>query len=432
MLHYLFCIRPPFEVMEVWLESLSMHLSVCMPIPSDLLFDIYHYRGLSPTSSGSTTPEGIPSECRSPNLQTIKEGKMQQTTMVDVPDGVRRNVSSENLKGEDIKSDKEIIKKSSYENIHDKDKLYSAIEKSLSKLNKTTDSSTDIEIKNDLRNDKTSDNKLSKSSSIDDSLQLANKNLNKKYVNTVNIHNSSRQDEPSTTTKNSSTNNSLVTLRKVPKNFTRNRFRHCQEVPEISNISRLSKLNVLPKYSPSKDGKVSISQTAQINQTNEREHTDRVPKLVSNLITNIPDIVSSCTIKKTAPNVNITRSNVTPSKLKLATNICSNSSSSSTAPSCSASLERRRLPDTSVGIHSKICDVKIPLNKTSASNNSNISNNSKSSSLVKNIVDTLNRNENKTAKPEGLYARRARNDVKNKTESSSRIRSSSPVESTAL
>lgn len=415
--------------MEVWLESLSMHLSVCMPIPSDLLFDIYHYRGLSPTSSGSTTPEGIPSECRSPNLQTIKEGKMQHTTVVDVPDGVRRNVSNENLKGQDIKSDKEIakeiIKKSSYENIHDKDKLYSAIEKSLSKLNKTTDSLTDIEIKNDLRNDKTSDNKLSKSSSIDDSLQLANKNLNKKYINPVNIHNSSRQDEPSSTTKNSSTNNSLVALRKVPKNFTRNRFRHCQEVPEISNISSLSKLNVLPKYSSSKDGKDSISQTAQISQTNERENTDRVPKLVSN----IPDIVSSCTIKKTAPNVNITRSNVTPNKLKLATNISNiSSSNTSTAPSCSITLERRRLPE----IH-KICDVKIPLNKTSASNNSSISNNSKSSSLVKNIVDTLNRNENKPAtKPEELYARRTRNDVKNKSESSRRIRSSSPVESTAL
>ncbi|XP_074030195.1 LIM domain kinase 1 isoform X2 [Leptinotarsa decemlineata] len=75
--------RPPFEVMEVWLESLSMHLSVGMPLPPDLLFDIQHYRGLSPSSSGSTTPEGIPSGHRSPALEPICEATpAEQTTPV--------------------------------------------------------------------------------------------------------------------------------------------------------------------------------------------------------------------------------------------------------------------------------------------------------------------------------------------------------------
>ncbi|XP_071056945.1 LIM domain kinase 1 isoform X2 [Onthophagus taurus] len=67
--------RPPFEVMEIWLESLSMHLSVAMPLPSDLLFDIQHYRGLSPSSSGSTTPETLNPGHRSPGLEPITEGK---------------------------------------------------------------------------------------------------------------------------------------------------------------------------------------------------------------------------------------------------------------------------------------------------------------------------------------------------------------------
>ncbi|KAL1130084.1 hypothetical protein AAG570_013023, partial [Ranatra chinensis] len=49
--------RPPFEVMEVWLEGLGMHLSVGMPLPKDLEFDIYHYSGRSNSSSESTTPE---------------------------------------------------------------------------------------------------------------------------------------------------------------------------------------------------------------------------------------------------------------------------------------------------------------------------------------------------------------------------------------
>lgn len=61
--------------MEVWLESLSMHLSVGMPLPPDLLFDIHHYKGQSPSSSGSTTPEGIPSGHRSPALEPICEGQ---------------------------------------------------------------------------------------------------------------------------------------------------------------------------------------------------------------------------------------------------------------------------------------------------------------------------------------------------------------------
>lgn len=44
--------RPPFEVMEVWLEGLAMHLSVNRPLPHDLDFDINHYSG---TSTGAST-----------------------------------------------------------------------------------------------------------------------------------------------------------------------------------------------------------------------------------------------------------------------------------------------------------------------------------------------------------------------------------------
>lgn len=85
--------RPPFEVMEVWLESLLMHLSVGTALPPDLLFDIYHYRGLSPSSSGSTTPEGIPSGHRSPALQPICEGKM-----LPHDTQAKKSQSAENLK----------------------------------------------------------------------------------------------------------------------------------------------------------------------------------------------------------------------------------------------------------------------------------------------------------------------------------------------
>lgn len=98
--------------MEVWLESLSMHLSVGMPLPPDLLFDIHHYKGQSPSSSGSTTPEGIPSGHRSPALEPICEGQTTDSkkcceklgkSMEKIPK------STENLKP--------IIKVSSAENV---------------------------------------------------------------------------------------------------------------------------------------------------------------------------------------------------------------------------------------------------------------------------------------------------------------------------
>ncbi|XP_054279622.1 LIM domain kinase 1 [Macrosteles quadrilineatus] len=68
--------RPPFEVMEVWLEGLAMHLSVGKSLPQDLEFDIYHYTGRSGSSSESTTPEiATPEVLRtsSPVLVSIHE-----------------------------------------------------------------------------------------------------------------------------------------------------------------------------------------------------------------------------------------------------------------------------------------------------------------------------------------------------------------------
>lgn len=65
--------RPPFEVMEVWLEGLAMHLSVGAELPADLDFDIRNYKGPSPSSSESTTPETL-----APHLKPIKEGQVHQ------------------------------------------------------------------------------------------------------------------------------------------------------------------------------------------------------------------------------------------------------------------------------------------------------------------------------------------------------------------
>ncbi|KAG8233523.1 hypothetical protein J437_LFUL013647 [Ladona fulva] len=76
--------RPPFEVMEVWLEGLAMHLSVGADMPYDLEYDILHYTGpanRSASSSESTTPEALTPEAHrslpaAAPLRPIKEGSM--------------------------------------------------------------------------------------------------------------------------------------------------------------------------------------------------------------------------------------------------------------------------------------------------------------------------------------------------------------------
>ncbi|XP_026477216.1 LIM domain kinase 1-like, partial [Ctenocephalides felis] len=50
--------RPPFEVLEVWLEGMSMHLAVGSEISESLLFDVEHYKSQCSTpQSGSQSPE---------------------------------------------------------------------------------------------------------------------------------------------------------------------------------------------------------------------------------------------------------------------------------------------------------------------------------------------------------------------------------------
>ncbi|XKL64386.1 hypothetical protein PGB90_004472 [Kerria lacca] len=65
--------RPPFEVMEVWLEGVAMHLSVGAPLPQDLEYDILHYSGKDQTSEPNT-----PDICTStaPPLKPICESTL--------------------------------------------------------------------------------------------------------------------------------------------------------------------------------------------------------------------------------------------------------------------------------------------------------------------------------------------------------------------
>ncbi|CAH0392182.1 unnamed protein product [Bemisia tabaci] len=91
--------RPPFEVMEVWLESLAMHFSINAPLPFELENDILNYSGRSNSSSESTTPELLTPEVRHsaiiPPLQPIKEKRVSCSSDVsDIVSGAEDSVSS--------------------------------------------------------------------------------------------------------------------------------------------------------------------------------------------------------------------------------------------------------------------------------------------------------------------------------------------------
>ncbi|KAK7074812.1 LIM domain kinase 1 [Halocaridina rubra] len=68
--------RPAFEVMEVWLESLALHFTVGVPLPGNLLVDIYNFNTRSPSTSEASTPDELSPEIRHPPplLRTISEG----------------------------------------------------------------------------------------------------------------------------------------------------------------------------------------------------------------------------------------------------------------------------------------------------------------------------------------------------------------------
>ncbi|KAF4516953.1 hypothetical protein B566_EDAN005554 [Ephemera danica] len=85
--------RPPFEVVEVWLEGLAMHLAVGMSLPYDLEYDILHYSGRSTSSSESNTPEILSPSTNPPPLQPIKESspaKCSSKKIEEVPSPVTR------------------------------------------------------------------------------------------------------------------------------------------------------------------------------------------------------------------------------------------------------------------------------------------------------------------------------------------------------
>lgn len=332
--------------MEVWLESLSMHLSVGIPLPSDLLFDIQHYKGASPSSSGSTTPDN---GHRSPALEPIREIK---TTPKNNDKKPLIQISCESAKPVQTSDAKKPDPYPNYENI------------------------------DFLKNDS--------AFAAGGAKELSVKNLGK----------------GNNTQKKSLDNNMLkfpVSLRTVPKNFTRNHFNRVNaEKPEFLERRKL--------------GQAGNALTAKVLNLDKSEKCSKgIPDLVSSTLK--PKAGSSSgtfsinrsIFKKFEPSLVLDSPRLGGRKLRLnnltlvenRTTLTSGSGDTASAP-----------PSSSTAAHST------------------------SNSIVKSIIDTLNRKE----KSKGDSVQRNFNgrrslkvgEKRNKMENSPKFRSCSSEEFTAL
>lgn len=407
--YFTFYTRPPFEVTEVWLESLSMHLSVGIQLPSDLVFDIDHYTGQSPSSSGSTTPEGLPSGCRSPILEPICEGKTS-TLRKDSEGDTKIMLSAENLKpiikvssadnlisGKRQHNIKPILKNNanttlskSYENCSKssenkyqdditctkscEDFNWSNIEdqndlvvkddvlevQNKSDINDQKQSLPDYENINFLRND---------SAFLTDSDKLIGieplKDLKKE--NSKNIHletlDSCTQDKK---LKNCNITNSskgniykesrgfLVPLRKVPKNFTRNQF--LKENLSKSEVSDNTKSNLTVDCEPHSSVKdrikfLSKKSTFEVNKPNKsivntQQNSSSTLNKLSNLSLQNMNLKSN-----TLPPSSVTQKYVNSSKPKAPTKRKSENSILGSEKFCSTSPLDNTISDLSYSSH---------------------------------------------------------------------------------
>lgn len=394
--------------MEVWLESLSMHLSVGIPLPSDLLFDIQHYKGISPSSSGSTTPDGLPSGHRSPILEPIKEGKVIAKKTENVKP-VYKISSSESLDEKRSGSLKPIkIKMSS------KDKLSKSCEDTIKDFCKT-DTYPNYENIDFLKND------------------TAFTKDNEKEITIKNLSGTNMKPEKKLTNCTQTGNNRAdgnvkfnVSLKTVPKNFTRNHFNHVNaEKPEFISKYQKTKCNQMkpqkivnldhmkiPSTNPSQVTEKYIKRTTELNE-------DPSPKEVHDVKVDhleIPDVVSS-TLKPSCSNSKATTSNNTFNINK--------------------SIFKKFEPPT-IKIDTPKLTRKLPVNLRNNNKKNtcgDTTNSSASTSIVKSIIDTLNRKE----KPKNYLSDRnvfgrssLKVNVNRKTETNTSFRSCSPEEFTAL
>ncbi|XP_017786726.1 PREDICTED: LIM domain kinase 1 isoform X2 [Nicrophorus vespilloides] len=276
--------RPPFEVTEVWLESLSMHLLVGKPLPSDLQFDIQHFSGLSPSSSGSTTPEGIPSGHRSPALEPITEGKLITHKIFDP--NIAKSRSSDN-----IKPLAETLKKSKPKICVSVGKLSKSCENCSLKISEICLCDDEFSTKSceDFYNEKKR-KEFPNYENIDflrnDSAFVGKeKKLSIKDLGVI-------KNEP---IENNLKDNLRVPSRRVPKNFTRNRLIKSENEKKLvedscvkDKIRSIGKRSTLEVTKPGKETKVSNLSLQSI--TMKRNGARIYPR--ENYL-KIPDVVSS-------------------------------------------------------------------------------------------------------------------------------------------
>lgn len=398
-----------------------MHLSVGMPLPSDLLFDIQHYRGISPSSSGSTTPEGIPPGHRSPALEPICEGKLSpsQKKNENKETAAKRSTPITKVSSADClvnNADRKVrsngFLSKSCDNCSEKSCSKEFCTKSCEDFcRKSTES---LRFKNDLksfpnyenidflRNDAVFSGVTQKLIGIQ---TLNNEASKEKHLN-LDVKKCNNETE-----NNVKEHKFAVPLRRVPKNFTRNRLMREARKAELENESReppkasvKDKIKFLGKHStfevnkPNTNAKFSnlslqsmaIKGAMPASQVTQKYVNIATPKNTEKF-NKIPDVVSSTLTQLSPSKSHETASGSSPSKYSTNKGSPTTSNTFSINKNIFDATQRRRnvLQREKIGksverdIPDKPCDKMEQ--SSSASGNS--------SSLVKSIIDSLNRRD---------------------------------------
>lgn len=448
---------------EVWLESLSMHLSVGMPLPSDLLFDIQHYRGISPSSSGSTTPEGIPSGHRSPALEPICEGKLSPLQKkMESKDGGKKLVLEHSTPIVKVSSADCLLK-----NIEHKVKNNALLSKSCDNCSETcekcrsdgfyTKSCEDFSKKN-IESNGGSNLSFSPKKDLKSFPNYENinflqndsvfSNVTQKITGIKNVKESDDHKEKrlhldikkcnNETENNTKEHKFAVPLRRVPKNFTRNRVLRESKKAELDNEETMKnpvkdKIKFLGKHSTfevnkpqtntsSKFSNLSLQSMALKGTTSPSRVTQKYVNITSpksaasenaksgdglrsecasETFTKIPDIVSSTLTRfsiKSTTKPSETASCSSPNKYS--TNKAPTTTTNTFSINKNIFDATKRSPNKTSAIKrnvlhndkSPLVDSDVPA-KSCDKLEQSCSASGHSSSLVKNIIETLNRRD---------------------------------------
>ncbi|XP_055532763.1 LIM domain kinase 1 isoform X2 [Wyeomyia smithii] len=88
--------RPPFDLLEMWLECMARHAAAAKPVPSRIVYEIEHFKGFkSNDSSKCTTPDGLDTPPPSSIKPSLSRKRISEETVEETVNFEKANPPNE-------------------------------------------------------------------------------------------------------------------------------------------------------------------------------------------------------------------------------------------------------------------------------------------------------------------------------------------------